>query len=227
MIYPASLARLSPSRLYSRRFKNRTVRPHTLVSGACLKSDSTLLSIMNISKRLGLLSLGLVALGSLLVSCSESVDLALQRRERNEKAFAAYGSDASYRRITMPGLVGKDAYVFIRTTTPPTDANSPTPRMSDYVRFRYRVSTLIEWQADSKHFIEERGFDQDKPDATRVSGTISGVATALQHMRVGETASVIIPWYLAYGDIGSRSIPGYSALYFELNLAEILGDSNQ
>lgn len=46
----------------------------------------------------------------------------------------------------------------------------------------------------------------------------AGVATALMQMHIGDRWIVTIPPELGYGDDGTSSIPGYSNLYFEMQL---------
>lgn len=56
---------------------------------------------------------------------------------------------------------------------------------------------------------------------TQLTGVIQGWSIALQNMRVGDSARVIIPYNLAYGSSGSGSIPPYSTLVFDIKLADI------
>ncbi len=50
---------------------------------------------------------------------------------------------------------------------------------------------------------------------------INGFITALMHMHVGDTWTVYIPYTLGYGVTTSGSIPAYSTLIFQIQLAEI------
>lgn len=51
---------------------------------------------------------------------------------------------------------------------------------------------------------------------------ITGWGDALQHMHIGDTWLIQIPWYLAYGQAGSGSnISPYSNLFFRLELCDI------
>ena len=71
-------------------------------------------------------------------------------------------------------------------------------------------------------------FDTTSPSGTTpatsgvahlaVNGLVDGFATALQHMHIGDTWEVYMPWTLAYGETGSKSIPGFSVLKFEITL---------
>jgi len=47
---------------------------------------------------------------------------------------------------------------------------------------------------------------------------ISGFEEAVMKLRIGEKASIILPYKIAYGTSGNSSIPGYSPLYFEIEI---------
>lgn len=62
-----------------------------------------------------------------------------------------------------------------------------------------------------------------KTNATRslkVSGTILGFSTALQHMHRFDTWRVYIPYTLGYGTTNNGTIPAYSTLIFTMTLYE-------
>lgn len=55
------------------------------------------------------------------------------------------------------------------------------------------------------------------------SENITGFATAVMNMHVGDTVTTIIPWQLGYGIIGSGDkIKPYSTLVFHIRLKEIV-----
>ncbi len=47
---------------------------------------------------------------------------------------------------------------------------------------------------------------------------IAGFEEAVMKLRIGEKASIILPYKLAYGTSGNSAIPGYSPLYFEIEI---------
>ncbi len=47
---------------------------------------------------------------------------------------------------------------------------------------------------------------------------IAGFEEAVMKLRIGEKASIILPYKLAYGTAGNTAIPGYSPLYFEVEI---------
>ena len=54
-----------------------------------------------------------------------------------------------------------------------------------------------------------------------LSELVPGWAIALENMRVGDSARVVIPYQLGYGTQSSGSIPAYSALQFDIKLVDI------
>ncbi|GHT25532.1 hypothetical protein AGMMS4957_20490 [Bacteroidia bacterium] len=67
-------------------------------------------------------------------------------------------------------------------------------------------------------------FDQGRGAKFTVNGVVTGFSTALQNMVVGDKWEICIPYALGYGTAGSSSgyIPGYSTLFFEIELLEII-----
>ena len=57
------------------------------------------------------------------------------------------------------------------------------------------------------------------PAKLAVSGVIDGFSTALQRMHIGDRWIVYMPYQLGYGTSGSTSIPGYSVLIYDMQLA--------
>ena len=100
---------------------------------------------------------------------------------------------------------------------------SGCPLSSDSVSIRYTGQLL-----PSTSYPAGLVFDTTSPSGTTpatsgvahlaVSGLVDGFATALQHMHIGDTWDVYVPWTLAYGETGSKSIPGFSVLKFEITL---------
>lgn len=56
------------------------------------------------------------------------------------------------------------------------------------------------------------------PDARMISGFKEG----LQQISVGDKATLFIPYHLAYGESGTRGIPGKSDVIFEVEILELL-----
>ncbi|MDE6383332.1 MAG: FKBP-type peptidyl-prolyl cis-trans isomerase [Paramuribaculum sp.] len=77
------------------------------------------------------------------------------------------------------------------------------------------------------HLYDGTGFDSTAvsgADTVRtfpLSGVVKGWQVALTDMRVGDTAEVVIPFPMGYGETGSNSILPYSALRFGIKLVDI------
>ena len=100
---------------------------------------------------------------------------------------------------------------------------SGTPFSTDSVSVRYTGQLLPSTSYPAGYI-----FDTTSPagttDATAgvahmaINSLTDGFATALQHMHIGDKWDVYVPWTLAYGAKGNKSIPGYSVLKFEISL---------
>lgn len=58
----------------------------------------------------------------------------------------------------------------------------------------------------------------ERPTIFKVSGVVEGFTTALLHMHIDDYWRVFIPSNMAYGESGSKSIPGESTLVFDMRL---------
>lgn len=69
-----------------------------------------------------------------------------------------------------------------------------------------------------------RVFDSSrgKEVAFPVAGVVPGFAEALQVLPEGSKCKIYIPWNLAYGKSGTRGIPPYSALIFDLEVMRVI-----
>lgn len=96
------------------------------------------------------------------------------------------------------------------------DADGPKPKASDTVRVHYE-GTLISGQ------VFDSSISRGEPAEFGVGQVIPGWVEALQLMSVGAKWRVAIPSDKAYGPAGSPpTIPGHSALVFEIHLIAIL-----
>jgi len=67
--------------------------------------------------------------------------------------------------------------------------------------------------------------DQYQPITANIgpnAGMIPGFKEGLQQLHVGDKATLFIPHHLAYGETGTRGIPGKSNLIFEVEIIELL-----
>ena len=120
---------------------------------------------------------------------------------------------------------GNSAYVYCNILKKGDDTISPI--YTDSIRVNYRVRLM-----PTHNYPEGQVVDQsfktanldpsvNIPSSFAVSGLIDGVATAMMYMHCGDYWRLYIPQELGYGTTDKTSIPGYSALIFEINLTEI------
>lgn len=103
------------------------------------------------------------------------------------------------------------------------------PQYNDSVRVHYegRLIPSIEhpqgYQFGKSFNGTQLDASSDVPALLGVSGNVTGFATALMHMHVGDHWRVIVPYYLGYNTNtnSSGSIPAYSTLIFDMQLARI------
>lgn len=162
---------------------------------------------------LGLAIALIVGLGS----CSSDVDLAAERRELNEKNFATFATNAEYKRVSLPGLIG-DYYIYIKYLQR-GEETARVPKATDRVKIHYKLYSLTSFLSENPVQLESN-LDREVSTLTpnSVSGFVPGFQIALQNMRVGDKAGVVIPWQLGYGASSTPVLPSYSATYFEITL---------
>lgn len=90
-------------------------------------------------------------------------------------------------------------------------AHGPLLKEKELVSFRYEMSALDGTALD----------EGEKEIETGRKEVVPGLEEGLKLMRKGETATFIIPWYLAYGMRGdSNNIPPYTSLIYRIFLLE-------
>lgn len=97
-----------------------------------------------------------------------------------------------------------------------TEGTGPIPVISDSVTCNY-IGRFI----NGTEF--ENSYQAGKPITFAVTGVIKGWTEALLMMPVGSKWKVYVPYQLAYGPSDYYSIPGGSALIFEMELVGIVG----
>lgn len=121
---------------------------------------------------------------------------------------------AFYTRV-MP-VWNKSAYVYMhffndRSKT----AGNLSPMYTSTVSVKYIGKLYNDVPFDSSFTAVDSLF------TTRLSDVVSGWTIALQEMRVGDSARVVIPYQQGYGATSQGSIPPYSALQFDIKLVDI------
>ena len=123
---------------------------------------------------------------------------------------------------------GKNVYT---TLTPSWNSGASIliKYLSDRSKTEGNLSPMLNSTVKVKYtgrFYNDIPFDSSylQPDSVaefKVSGVIPGWTTALQYMRVGDSARIVIPYMQAYGVSTSGAIPPYSTLIFNLKLVDI------
>ena len=120
---------------------------------------------------------------------------------------------------------GDGSYVYCKVLQKGTGTVSPN--FTDSIRINYRVR-LIPTDNYPEGQVIDRSFmtanldpNVNIPSSFRVSSLIEGAATAIMNMHCGDFWIVHIPYGLGYGSNDKSSIPGCSALIYEINLTEI------
>lgn len=152
----------------------------------------------------------------------------------SEEKAAAVEVGRLFAIATTAGTMSGDQYVYCKKITANPDGRRPlyTESVSAYY-----YGTLITGDRFDGNFTGYSALDQgtlnatdkaptefDAPSEFSVSGVISGWTAALQLMKTGERWMVYLPYQSAYGTSGSGSIPGYSALAFDIILDDIVAD---
>jgi FKBP-type peptidyl-prolyl cis-trans isomerase FkpA len=143
----------------------------------------------------------------------------LQARAQAHAAQAAAGEkekSAVFRDTAAaePGAVKTSSGLVYKTLKP---GKGPSPRATDTVRVHYH-GTL----PDGKVFDSSR--QRGQPIDFPLNGVIPCWTEGVQRMKVGETAKLVCPSEIAYGDGGrGPDIPPGATLVFEVELLEIKG----
>jgi FKBP-type peptidyl-prolyl cis-trans isomerase FkpA len=134
--------------------------------------------------------------------------LAKRRADGSIAKREAAGKAAIEAAAAEPGASKTESGLVIRTVKP---GSGPRPTSMDKVKLHYRGT-----------FTDGKVFDsslEGTPVELVLAGTIPCWAEALQRMQVGETAKLVCPPSLAYGDQGNPpTLPGHATLVFEVEL---------
>ena len=193
-------------------------------------------------KNIKLLSL-FAALLLVFASCEETTETPEFNdwQERNTQyidsiAGVARANSAEWKVLLATGLDeskewGNEYYVYCNVLQ--AGVGTASPVYTDTVLVNYK-GRLIPSRSYPQGYIFDASYDGelepdfDVPVKLKLSGTVRGFYTAVQHMVAGTTRSngdiwrVYIPCNLAYGANEYSGIPAYSALIFDINLVSFI-----
>ncbi|MHA8074167.1 FKBP-type peptidyl-prolyl cis-trans isomerase [Aquirufa sp. HETE-40SA] len=118
--------------------------------------------------------------------------------------------------ITSSGMVFEKT---LESTTEPAISTGKTVTVKYLGRLGYGT---VKVDATTNKLVFDSKFGEGQ--FTFITGTnqvIKGFEEAVLKMKLNETAKVILPSSIAYGANGNATIPGYSPLYFEIEVVSV------
>jgi FKBP-type peptidyl-prolyl cis-trans isomerase FkpA len=94
------------------------------------------------------------------------------------------------------------------------EGTGASPTATDVVMVNYRAMMMDGKEVENSHKL-------NKPARFPLSGVVKCWTEGLQKMKVGGKAKLVCPSDLAYGDRGTPTIPGGSALVYEVDLVDV------
>lgn len=94
------------------------------------------------------------------------------------------------------------------------EGEGKSPEATSMVTVHYKGTMIDGTQFDSS-------YDRGEPASFPLDGVIAGWTEGLQLMKEGATYEFFIPYDIAYGERGSRSIPPFSTLIFTVELISV------
>lgn len=118
-------------------------------------------------------------------------------------------------------------YVYVHKLEEGTGTESPLYNDSVRVHYSGRLVPSASYPQGYNFGKSYNGLELDEstdvPTLLAVNQNVTGFATALMNMVVGDDWLVVVPWQIGYGSSANTtgSIPAYSTLIFEMRLARI------
>lgn len=163
----------------------------------------------------------LVASTLLGASCSQTVDVAEERRSANEAAFRAYADSTGFQLVSLPGISGATSSVYMRVTKA-GDSNIPVAYTDNVQLFR-DLYLATDWQREglrARRIRQTLGTNAVTPET--VGSLKIGLQIAVQNLHEGAEAEVVIPWYLNNSATPGETTESYTTLYYRLRLAKVI-----
>ena len=157
------------------------------------------------------------------VSCEDENDVDLQGwRVANQQAFNAITNNSQYKELKSPGNEGSIYYRVIEKGEG-KDSIYYTSMVKCHYIGRY-AADYTEYNIKKGDIFDQLLHDDGNPFHFNVgTEVIKGWKTALYNMVKGDKWEVYIPYQLGYGIKGSKNIPGYSTLVFEMEVVDVTG----
>lgn len=149
-------------------------------------------------------------------ACKKSLDTVDDGQlEKNEKSIQDYLT-----KNNLSATKDSSGLYFIKTVTNPQGAKA---KVGDSVAIYQKSYTL-----------DDKAFDSTKTSEKKpirflygVNRYLPGAERAISLMREGEKMTLLLPFYLAYGDVNYDQLPAYSPIKMELELAQVRTEENR
>ncbi len=104
-----------------------------------------------------------------------------------------------------------------------TNPQGAKPGVGDEVSLYYQMYTLDGFLIDSTETFKQKPLKFPLGAGL----VLPGMERALVLMRTGEKATVLLPFYLAFGNINYQNVPAYSPIRLEMQLAKVRTEKEQ
>lgn len=163
---------------------------------------------------INLLIIVLFALG--LGACSKSLDTTDEGQlEKNEKSIQDYLT-----KNNLSATKDTSGLYFVKQMTDPQGAKA---KVGDEVAIYYKMYTLDGLVIDSTETAAKKPLRFPFGANYHLPGVERGVSL----MRVGEKATLLLPFYLAFGNVGYDQLPAYSPVRVEMELLQARNEAQQ
>ena len=164
--------------------------------------------------QVNLLIIVLFALG--LGACSKSLDTTDESQlEKNEKSIQDYLTTNN-----LSATKDSSGLYYIKQVSNPQGAKA---KVGDEVAVFYKIYRL------DGMLLESTDTTRQKPLRFPFGANyhLPGVERGISLMREGEKMTLLLPFYLAYGNIGYDQLPAYSPVRVELELVQVRAEAQQ
>ncbi|WP_373514291.1 FKBP-type peptidyl-prolyl cis-trans isomerase [Persicitalea sp.] len=157
----------------------------------------------------------LFALG--LGACSKTLDSTTDESElaKNEKSIQDYLTKNS-----LSATKDSSGLYYVKQVNNPQGAKA---KVGDEVAIYYKIYTLDGVVVDST----ETAAKNPLRFTFGTNYHLPGVERAISLMREGEKMTLLLPFYLAFGNVGYDKIPAYSPIRVELELVQVRTEAQQ